>query len=139
MDEIFGEMNFVTTIIWQKKYTQSNDAKYFSNTHDFIICYAKNKENKDFKINLLARTEEQDARYKNPDKDSRGVWMTQPLHAKSGTDKTYEFTFSNGVKWKPPAGTFPRYSINTLKEADAEGGLWPRQASCHESLHPKSR
>ena len=57
MDDIFGEINFVTTIIWQKKYTQSNDAKYFSNTHDFIICYAKNKENKNFKINLLARTE----------------------------------------------------------------------------------
>ena len=124
MDDIFGEINFVTTIIWQKKYTQSNDAKYFSNTHDFIICYAKNKENKNFKINLLARTEEQDARYKNPDNDPRGVWMTQPLHAKSGTDKTYEFTFSNGVKWKPPAGTFPRYSINTLKEADAEGTIW---------------
>jgi adenine specific DNA methylase Mod len=123
-DEIFGEENFVTTIIWQKKYTQSNDAKYFSNTHDFIVCYAKNKENKDFKINLLSRTEEQDARYKNPDKDPRGPWMTQPLHAKSGTDKGYEFTFANGVKWKPPAGTFPRYSDKTLKEADANGSIW---------------
>lgn len=50
--------------------------------------------------------------------------MTQPLHAKSGTDKTYELTFSNGVKWKPPAGTFPHYSINTLKEADAGGTIW---------------
>jgi adenine-specific DNA-methyltransferase len=46
------------------------------------------------------------------------------LHAKSGTDKTYEFTFSNGVKWRPPAGTFPRYSINTLKAADEEGKIW---------------
>lgn len=124
MDEVFGEQNFITTIIWQKKYTQSNDAKYFSNTHDFIICYAKNILNKNFKINLLARTEKQDERYKNPDNDPRGPWMTQPLHAKSGTDKTYEFIFSNGVKWKPPAGTFPRYSINTLKEADADGRIW---------------
>jgi len=124
MDEIFGEENFVTTIVWQKKYTQSNDAKYFSNTHDFIICYAKNKESKDFKINLLARTEAQDARYKNIDNDPRGVWMTQPLHAKSGTDKSYEFTFSNGVKWKPPVGTFPRYSVSTLQKADAEKMIW---------------
>jgi len=124
MDEIFGELNFITNIIWQKKYTQSNDAKYFSNTHDFIVCYAKNKENKDFKINLLARTEEQDARYKNPDNDPRGPWMTQPLHAKSGTDRTYEFTFINGAKWKPPAGTFPRYSVDTLKRADQEGTIW---------------
>jgi len=124
MDEIFGDENFVCNIIWQKKYTQSNDAKYFSATHDFIVCYAKNKECKDFKINLLARTEAQDARYKNIDNDPKGVWMTQPLHAKSGTDNNYEFIFSNGVKWKPPLGTFPRYSISTLKEADKEGKIW---------------
>lgn len=124
MDEIFGENNFIANIIWQKKYTQSNDAKYFSSTHDFILCYAKNKLNPDFKINLLQRTAEQDARYKNPDNDPKGVWMTQPLHAKSGTDKGYEFTFSNGVKWRPPAGTFPRYSVNTLKEADKSGKIW---------------
>src|SRR3990167_5977414 len=123
-DEIFGPNNFVANIVWQKKYTQSNDAKYFSATHDFIVCYAKNEKNKDFKINLLARTEEQDARYKNPDNDPRGNWMTQPLHAKSGTDKTYSFTFKNGVTWKPPVGTFPRYSIETLKKADEEKTIW---------------
>ena len=124
MDEIFGIENFISNIVWQKKYTQSNDAKYFSATHDFIVCYAKNEKNKDFKINLLARTEEQDARYKNPDNDPRGNWMTQPLHAKSGTDKTYSFTFKNGVTWKPPVGTFPRYSIETLTKADEEKTIW---------------
>jgi len=46
------------------------------------------------------------------------------LHAKSGTDNNYGFIFSNGVKWKPPLGTFPRYSISTLKEADKEGKIW---------------
>src|SRR3989339_518703 len=124
LDEIFREENFVANIIWQKKYTQSNDAKYFSTTHDFIVCYAKDKKNTDFNINLIARTEEQDARYKNPDNDPRGPWMTQPLHAKSGTDTGYEFTFENGVKWRPPAGTFPRYSVQTLKGADKEGTIW---------------
>lgn len=124
MDELFGAENFITNIIWQKKYTQSNDAKYFSATHDFIVCYAKNEESKNFKINLLSRTEEQDARYKNPDNDPRGNWMTQPLHAKSGTDKTYSFTFKNGITWKPPVGTFPRYSIETLKRADEDGQIW---------------
>lgn len=124
LDDIFEEKNFVANVIWQKKYTQSNDAKYFSDTHDFIICYAKNKGNKDFKINLLARTQEQDARYKNPDNDPRGLWMTQPLHAKSGTDKSYEFIFSNGIRWRPPAGTFPRYSMKTLREADKDGRIW---------------
>lgn len=124
MDEIFEVNNFVTSIIWQKKYTQSNDAKYFSNTHDYIVCYAKNKLNPNFKIKLLGRTDEQNARYDNPDNDPRGAWMTQPLHAKSGSDKNYSFTFKNGVKWSPPPGTFPRFSIETLKGADEAGRVW---------------
>src|SRR3989338_4954400 len=124
MDIIFGPENFVANIIWQKKYTQSNDAKYFSTTHDFILCFAKNTKSSNFKINLLSRTEEQDARYKNPDNDPRGSWMTQTLHAKSGTDKGNEFTFSNGVKWRPPVGTFPRYSFETLRNADQKKEIW---------------
>ena len=124
MDEIFGINNFVTSIIWQKKYTQSNDAKYFSNTHDYIVCYARNKANSSFKIKLFERTDEQNARYENPDNDSRGAWMTQPLHAKSGNDRSYTFTFSNGIKWSPPPGTFPRFSIETLRKADEEGRVW---------------
>lgn len=122
MDEIFGEENFVANIIWQKKYTQSNDAKYFSDTHDFILSYAKNISN--FELGSLVRTDEQNARYSNQDGDPRGPWMTQPLHAKSGSDKTYEFKFSNGVVWKPPVGTFPRYSMTTLEKADKDGEIW---------------
>lgn len=95
MDEIFGEANFVNNIIWQKKYTRSNDARWFSDNHDFIVLYAKNKEN--WRPNKLPRTEEMDSRYKNPDNDPRGPWMTQPLHAKSGTDSSYSFKFKNGV------------------------------------------
>jgi len=85
-DDIFGEQNFIQNIVWQKKYTQSNDAKYFSDTHDFIICYAKNKiegEVKDgFRLNLLTRTTEQDSSYKNYDNDPRGPWMSQPIQVK---------------------------------------------------------
>lgn len=128
LDGIFGQQNFIQNIIWQKKYTQSNDAKYFSDTHDFIICYAKNKVEGDiktgFELNLLSRTDEQNERYSNQDNDPRGDWMTQPLHAKSGTDTTYTFKFNNGVEWQPPSGTFPRYSIETLKKADQENRIW---------------
>ncbi|MBI2259255.1 MAG: site-specific DNA-methyltransferase [Flavobacteriia bacterium] len=128
LDEVFGNQNFIQNIIWQKKYTQSNDAKYFSDTHDFVICYAKNKIDGEvkngFTLNLINRTEEQNERYTNPDNDERGPWMTQPLHAKSGTDKTYVFEFKNKVKWQPPAGTFPRYAKETLENADNENRIW---------------
>lgn len=121
-DEVFGRKNFVANVIWQKKYTRSNDARWFSDNHDHILVYAKNKE--ELRLNQLPRTEEMDKRYKNPDNDPGGIWMTQPLHAKSGTDKSYSFTFSNGVVWKPPTGTFPRYSNETLEKADKKGLIW---------------
>lgn len=122
MDEIFGAKNFIANIIWQKKYTQSNDARYFSDTHDFLVAYAKQLPN--FKLHKLERTAEQNARYLNPDKDPRGPWMSQPLHAKSGSDKTYTHTFKNGVKWAPPSGTFPRYTKESLEKAEAENRMW---------------
>lgn len=40
-DEIFGEQNFVSNLIWQKKFSCSNDATYFSTMHDHILCYCK--------------------------------------------------------------------------------------------------
>ena len=122
MNEVFGEPNFVSNIIWQKKYTQSNDAKYFSDTHDFILAFAKDLSK--FVINPLKRTQEQNDRYENPDKDERGPWMTSPLHAKSGSDKTYSYKFQNGTSWQPPAGTFPRYSQETLQRAEKENRIW---------------
>ena len=85
-DEIFGMGNFVNNIIWQKKYSPQNDARFFSDMHDFIICYAKNKNNNE-KIgwvrNLLPRSEEANKRYKNIDNDSRGVWKSRDFSVKT--------------------------------------------------------
>jgi adenine-specific DNA-methyltransferase len=121
-DEVFGRKNFVANVIWQKKYTRANDARWFSDNHDHILVFAKNKEN--WRLNPLPRDLRMDARYKNPDNDPRGPWMTQPLHAKSGKDTGYSVTFSNGVVWSPPAGTFPRHSLGKLHKADEELRIW---------------
>jgi adenine-specific DNA-methyltransferase len=122
MDETFGADNFVANIIWQKKYTQSNDARFFSDTHDFVVCYAKNISK--LKIGFFKRTVEQNDRYKNLDNDPRGPWMTQPLHAKSGNTTNFRYVFKNGVAWVPPKGTFPRYNMETLKKAEEAGLIW---------------
>ncbi|MEX1014154.1 MAG: site-specific DNA-methyltransferase, partial [Candidatus Paceibacterota bacterium] len=122
MNEIFGEENFVANIIWQKKYTISNDAKYFSDNHDHILVYGKVK---DFlKLKGIPRTEKQNERYQNPDNDPRGLWMSQPLHAKSGNTKSFKYKFENGVVWKPPKGTYPRYSKESLKKFERENRIW---------------
>lgn len=120
-DEVFGAPNFVANVIWQKKYTRANDAQWFSDTHDHILCYARSKSNA--VINLLPRDESQLAAYSNPDNHSKGPWKATPLHAKSGTD-TSPYTFKNGVIWSPPAGTFRRFSDESLRRMDAHDEIW---------------
>ena len=87
MDEIFGEDNFVASIIWQKKYSPQNDATYFSDNHDYILCFAKVKNQKGEKTgwvrNLLERTEKNNKAYKHDDKDGKGLYRISGLDAKS--------------------------------------------------------
>lgn len=73
-DEVFGSRNFINTIVWQKKFSRSNDAIYFSEQHDYILLYAKNKPL--WKRNLLLQSDELLLRYKNPDNDPRGPWQS---------------------------------------------------------------
>lgn len=73
-DEVFGRANFVTNVIWQKKYAPANDAKWLSDDHDHLLVFAKNKEV--WRPNKLPRTEAQDRLYTNPDNDPRGPWMS---------------------------------------------------------------
>lgn len=120
-DEVFGEENFVGEIIWKKKNVVQNDAKFFSTDHEYLLCYTKLSDK--LVLNRLSRTEEQEARYQNPDNDPRGAWTSVALQAKSGS-KTYEITFPNGVFWKPVSGTFPRLSKESLIQAYNENRLW---------------
>ena len=123
-DEIFGRANFVSNAVWQKKYTIANDAKWLSDNHDHILIYAKDKNS--WRPNKMPRTDEMNARYRNPDKHPKGPWKATPLHAKSGSEsnKNFSFTFKNGVVWSPPSGTFPRFSEETLKRYDAGNEIW---------------
>jgi len=122
MDEIFGEENFISEIIWYSKYTVANDTNYLSQQHEYILLYAKQKENIPKKLRLK-RTEEMDARYTNPDNDPRGPWKATPLHAKSGSGESYKFKFSNGVIWSAPAGRYPRFSQIKLSELEKDNRI----------------
>ncbi|MCD7716064.1 MAG: site-specific DNA-methyltransferase [Lachnospiraceae bacterium] len=90
-DEIFMRQNFVANVIWEKKFSPQNDARWLSDSHDFILVYAKNKEV--WKPNLLPRTQEMDDRYKNPDNDPRGPWTSSDF-----TARTYSATTDYPIK-----------------------------------------
>lgn len=114
-DDVFGRDNFVTNIIWEKKYSPQNDAKYFSDMHDHILVFAKDK--KSFKVNLIPRTVEANERYKNPDNDSRGPWKSSDFSVKTYSAKyDYEIITPSGRKVNPPKSRCWRTSMEKYKE-----------------------
>ena len=124
MDEVFGEENFVATVIWEKVYSPKSSAKGFSENHDFIVTYARNKDV--FKLGLLPRTETADARYINPDNDVRGPWKPGDLSARNKYSKgVYPITCPGGrIIEGPPQGNYWRYSDNKLWELDRDNRIW---------------
>ena len=122
-DEIFGRVNFVCSVIWQKKYSPQNDAKWLSDNHDYVLVYAKNKAV--WRPNLLPRSEEANARYKNPDNDPRGPWKSGDISVKRVTPKDiYEVITPSGRRVLPPAGTSWRLSKETFDDYVADNRIW---------------
>lgn len=80
-DEVLGAQNFIAQLIWERAFSPKNDAKFVSNSHDYILMYVKNIQN--FYIGRLPRTAEANARYKNPDNDPRGPWMSSDISVKT--------------------------------------------------------
>lgn len=129
LDEIFGAQNFIQNIIWEKKFSPQNDAKYFSDNHDFIVCYAKNKiegeQKSGWAVNLLPRTEDMEARYKNIDNDERGPWTSGDVSVKTYSEiYDYEITTPSGKKVKPPRGACWRFSKEKLQELIKDERIW---------------
>lgn len=122
-DEIFGRGNFVSNIVWQKKFSPQNDAKWISGSHDHVLCYALNK-NRWFP-NPLPRSTEMDGRYKNPDADPRGPWTATDLTRAEHRDRDYWGLITPSGKIVFPAKgrswSRPKENIEKLKE---EGRLW---------------
>lgn len=123
LDEIFGRQNFVSSVIWEKKFSPQNDAKWLSDSHDFILVYTKNKES--WRPNLLPRTDEMNARYKNPDNDPRGPWTSGDCSVKTySANNDYPITTPSGRVVNPPAGYCWRFSRNSFAEMVADNRIW---------------
>ena len=124
MDEVFGEENFVATAIWQKVYAPKSSAKYFSDDHDFVLVYARDRDA--WRPRPLPRTDSQDAAYRNIDDDPRGPWRPNNLAARNRYSKgVYAITCPSGrVIEGPPRGSYWRVSEERLRELDQDGRIW---------------
>lgn len=113
-DEVFGRKNFVANVIWIKKFSPQNDAKWLSDSHDFLIVIAKNKDI--WRPKLLPRNPAMDSRYKNPDNDYRGPWTSSDFTARTYSASTdYPITTPSGRIVTP---TQSRSWISSKEEFD---------------------
>ncbi|MUK75530.1 site-specific DNA-methyltransferase [Aliivibrio fischeri] len=123
MDEVFGRNNFVANNIWQKLYTVKNSAKYLSDMHEHVICYAKSLPK--WERNLLPRSDKAKSGYSNPDNDHRGPWTTNAIQARNFYSLgSYTIVGPTGREFIPPAGTFWRISEDSFKKLDEDKRIW---------------
>ena len=124
-DDIFGVSNFVNTVIWEKRYSPQNAVQWFSESHDFILVYAKNKML--WHPQLLDRTAEMNARYTNRDNDPRGPWKAVDSTAQGGhgtKSQFYVLTAPNGKKHTLPSGRCWLYTEKVMNAMIADNRIW---------------
>ncbi len=124
LDEVFGRPNFIATVIWEKVYSPKSSAKFLSENHDYVVCYAKDATK--WQRNLLPRTEKQDQAYKNPDNDPRGPWKSSDLSARNYYSLgTYSIVTPSGrLIERPPQGRYWSINEERLKALDADKRIW---------------
>lgn len=122
-DEVFGASNFIAQLVWERAFSPKNDAKFISNSHDYILMYAQNINL--FTIGRLPRTEEANARYSNPDNDPRGVWQSDNMTVKTYSPTgDYPITLPSGRVVEPPAGRCWRLSAKAFAERLQDNRIW---------------
>jgi adenine-specific DNA-methyltransferase len=122
-DEVFGRKNFLNTICWEKVYTLKNTAKHFSEMHDFVLVYAKNIEK--IVVKPLPRGDKQNQNFKNPDNDSRGIWLDSAVHARNFYSKgSYAVKSPGGKEFSPPPGRYWAVSEDNFHALDKDNRIW---------------
>ncbi len=122
-NDIFGEENFVATVIWQKVFSPKNTARHFSEDHDYVVVYARHSDV--WRPRLLPRTDEANARYENPDGDSRGAWTSGDLTARNYySEGQYEVKSPSGKIFTPARGRYWAIKKAEFQRLDEEHRIW---------------
>lgn len=123
-DEIFGAGNFIATIIWQKR-TSPDARKRISNGHEYILLYAKSSTDIDEVLNLVPLDEKDAKKYKNPDNDPKGPWVSVDFTAQGfRPNQMYEIETPSGQMVQPPEGRCWKNLFSVYEELKADGRLW---------------
>lgn len=122
-NDIFGERNFVATIVWQRTYAPISLKKFFSESHEYCLVYCKDIEK--FAMNLLPRSDKQNRDYKNPDNDPRGAWKVGNCTVGPAIEKQiYPITGPTGKIFYPPSGYCWRFAKERFEELRKDNRIW---------------
>ena len=123
-DEVYGAENFVGQFIWQRR-TSPDMRKLVSTAHDYIITYAKSRNNLSSAINKVRLTEKDAGNYSNPDNDPRGAWASSDFTAQGyRPNQMYEITTPGGAKFTPPEGRCWKNVESEFLKQCKEGRMW---------------
>ncbi|MBI4862644.1 MAG: site-specific DNA-methyltransferase [Candidatus Riflebacteria bacterium] len=123
MDELFGEANRLGVVCWEKKYGVQNDARSFSMNHEYLLCYARDRES--VRVRLLPRSDEMDRRYRNRDDDPRGPWKSGDFSVKTpSASYMYPITLPSGRVVTPPPGRSWCTNVQRFQELVADRRIW---------------
>jgi adenine-specific DNA-methyltransferase len=124
-DELFGEENFITDIIWEKRYGRSNDAKLMASSIDHLLLYRKS----DILFRMREpRTEKSNSIYSNPDNDPRGPWTSVSFVSQRTKDErpNLSYTIKNpftGIEFQHPTNSW-KYSEDKYKTLLSENRFY---------------
>lgn len=120
-NEVFGQSNFVGTILWKKK-TNGNNMGFLPPVHDYIVCYAKNINN----ISDMGYPVSQEyisKTFSNPDNDPRGPWTTTDLSANHRGPYFSIVNPNTGEVHYPPKGRYWVFNENEVKKRIKDGRI----------------
>ena len=119
LEELLGSQSFVEQIIWRKRSTPPND-KVLGAQHEYILTFAQSDQTN--ALNLRQRSDQQLARYRNPDGHPKGRWSPGDLMANvKGGRYVASLSFGivnpeTGEEHYPSSGGNWRFSKETIEQ-----------------------
>ncbi len=110
MDDVFGEENFVAQLIWKsRQFPDARAITHISTDHEYIVVYARQSG---FSFRGIERDE---SKFKNPDNDPRGLWMSRSLLGLATIEQRPNLHYSiidpeTNISYPPSENTGWRYS-----------------------------
>ena len=126
LDGICGRTAFIASNVWQKRYSREN-REAIGDVHEYVLVYAKDRNNFKLTRNKIPLTEQQSKVYRNPNNDPKGRWRGIPMTAQAGhatPEQFYEIQAPSGKVFTPSEGRCWGMAQRTFEKLREEGRIY---------------